>query len=205
MYVKQLPTQERLNELFNYDPATGILTWKVRKTMRKPVGSMAGGINGDGYTTVRIDNCAYLAHRLVWKMIHGQDPNVIDHVNRNRNDNRMDNLRNCTTADNAANRCMHSNNTSGYTGVSWKKDKQQWGSQITMHGRCIKLGNFDTAIEASELFQKASRLRDRLHSNAKMFTSLALNHGIYMLPIKYLSFKEDDLIKAMQEVFGGEE
>jgi len=173
--------------------------------MRKPIGSLAGGINSDGYTTIRIDNRAYLAHRLIWKMHHGTEPNVIDHINRNRNDNRIENLRNCTTSDNASNRSMHKNNTSGITGVSWKRDKKKWGAQITMHGRCIKLGNFDCPLMAALLFQRATRLRGRLHENSAMFTKVAKQHGIYMVPIKYLSFKEDELVDAIQAVFGGDE
>ena len=215
MYKTKLPTQDRLNELFTYDAHQGLLRWRVRKTMRKPIGSLAGGLNGSGYITVRIDNKAYLAHRLIWKMVTGEEPDVIDHISRERNDNRMSNLRNCTAADNAANRSMHSNNTSGFTGVSWDKEKKKWFAQVTMHKRAIPLGYFDCAREASAAFERAAEYRKHLHGQSRMFKRLAREEGIYMVPvsclqkdenntIKYLSFKEEGLVDAIDSVFGGE-
>jgi len=208
MYVKTLPKQERLKELFNYNPERGELTWRISKSFRRPAGQTAGGLNGCGYPTVRVNNKAYLAHRIIWKLVTGEEPDVIDHINRIRNDNRISNLRNCTTADNASNRGISKANSSGIKGVNWKKDKAKWHCQITMKGRAIHLGDYVCPLLAGLRFKVAEKVRKRLHEYERMFKKLAMEHGIYMIPahanntIKYLSFKEDDLIEAIQAVFG---
>jgi len=81
-----------------------------------------------------------------------------------------------------------------------------------MRKRSIPLGYFSTAIEASEAFQRARRMREQIHAELRMFKRLARDHGIYMVPasclnmdnntIKYLSFKEDGLLEAIDDVFG---
>jgi hypothetical protein len=97
-------THEYVRELFDYDYATGNLLWRVRKSPRNPVGSVAGHLHGTGYVKVRIDYKNYSAHRIVWLWHHGVWPTyMIDHINGDRADNRIENLRDVSQSINCRN------------------------------------------------------------------------------------------------------
>ena len=92
-------TQKRLKELLDYDPKTGIFTWKYANNNRK-AGSKAGYKAKDGYIAISIDSKRYLAHRLVWLFVYGHFPKYdIDHINRIRDDNRIENLQKAELSD----------------------------------------------------------------------------------------------------------
>lgn len=104
---KTLPSLEELQERFNYDPETGVLSWKVPTHPRIKPGDLAGCGNGKGYLKVKVGNSPYRVHRIIWKLAYGEDPPAnmeIDHVNRNRADNRLTNLRLVTPSENNFNR-----------------------------------------------------------------------------------------------------
>jgi hypothetical protein len=85
-------TQAQLQALFDYDPATGNLIRKTRTANSVRIGDVAGSKNVDGYIQISIDSKPYMAHRLVW-LWHGKElPQFIDHINRNKADNRIENL-----------------------------------------------------------------------------------------------------------------
>lgn len=152
-------TQERLKELLDYDPESGIFTWKKTrkgvftwKKTRKGVsaGSMAGRHTHSGYIIIKLDQKAYRAHRLAWLYVHGSFPEAeIDHINRCKDDNRIANLRAATRSENLQNRPKQSNNTSGAPGVSWHNQNQKWRAQITHLGRQIHIGYYNTLEEAA--------------------------------------------------------
>jgi hypothetical protein len=97
-------TAERLRELLHYDPDTGVFTWLRVKGRRVRVGALSGKANGGGYFQIGVDGRIYYAHRLAWLYVHGEWPVAsIDHVNCDRCDNRLANLRPATKAQNAAN------------------------------------------------------------------------------------------------------
>ena len=110
-------TQEKLKTLLNYNPETGIFTWKKRNQ------NISGTINNKGYVVIQINNKIYLAHRLAWLYMTGLWPkNDIDHFNQVRTDNRFFNLREATRKENCQNvHKPHPNNSSGYLGVYWNK------------------------------------------------------------------------------------
>ncbi len=113
-------TQERLKELLHYDPNTGHFRWKVSNAYTVIVGQIAGWNNGKSARRINIDMKPYLAHRLAWFYVYGEWPNQIDHINRNRMDNRICNLRNATNSQNQANMKAKSNNRLGIRGLSFK-------------------------------------------------------------------------------------
>jgi HNH endonuclease/AP2 domain len=159
----KVPTQQRLRELFDYDAETGALTWRHRPDMRSQwnvryAGKVAGSINADGYLVIKIDSRSYFAHRLVWVYLCGDVPDEIDLINGVKADTRIANLRLATSAQNAQNRRMSCSNTSGFKGVSWNKQTAKWRAQLGIGpGRNKHLGRFDTAEEASLVYQAAAR------------------------------------------------
>lgn len=144
---------ERMKELLDYDPETGIFTWKVsRGGIAK--GSVAGHVSArDGYVRINVDRNLNLAHRMAWAIVHGVWPErTLDHKNLSRSDNRLSNLREATLQQNNLNKGMVSYNTSGWKGVSWNANTQKWRAQIDSKGKHYHLGLFDDVREAAEAY-----------------------------------------------------
>jgi hypothetical protein len=138
-------TAERLREVLAYEPATGVFTWLVRTTNSVKVGDVAGCVNKGGYVHITIDGCCYLAHRLAWLYMSGEWPvDDLDHINGDRADNRICNLRDATESQNIANSRMQVNNKSGFKGVSWHKYARKWCACIGLNGKVKHLGYFDS-------------------------------------------------------------
>ena len=156
MKVKELPPVERLRELFTYDQEAGNLIWNVRTCGRVRVGQIAGYHNPNGYVGIRVDGIRYPAHRLIWKLVTGQEPpSMLDHIDLDKSNNRFNNLRPATTKQNAANRRLRSNNTSGFKGVY--SYGQRWRAKVKVNQQNIHLGIFDTPEEAHEAYCIAAR------------------------------------------------
>ena len=152
-------TAEQLRSILHYDPATGIFTWKVGCSSRVKVGYIAGSLDGDGYLRIRLQSRKYQAHRLAWLYVYGVWPkDQLDHINRNRSDNRISNLREVSHKQNHQNRSKPSNNTSGHPGVSWDKRDSKWRAQITHNQKKIHLGSFTTLEEAIAARKAAEKL-----------------------------------------------
>ena len=133
----QILTQQKLKELLDYNPNTGDFVWRVSLNSRSSINSTAGSCS-NGYRVIRINRKNYHAHRLAWLYTHGQFPqNQLDHINRIRNDNRIDNLREVTNAQNHQNRNLGSNNASGICGVNWHKRDKKWRAYIKLNGKEI--------------------------------------------------------------------
>lgn len=142
MAFKTLPSQQELRKLFKYSPETGQLFH--RKNMR-----VAGTIGMYGYVILTIKGSKYFAHRVIWKMLNGRDPDgYIDHINQNRSDNRIENLRIATRSDNAKNQKQHATNSSGVTGVQYWSSRNKWRAEIWHKGVKKYLGVFDNMAEA---------------------------------------------------------
>ena len=147
-------TQERVRELLDYDPKTGLLTWthRVLYRNRKSLkgGRLAGCKSTDGYIALGIDRKLYRAHRVIWLWYYGYLPeNQIDHINKNRSDNRLSNLREVSCQCNNRNSGNPCHNTSGVKGVTWKSNPKLWASQIQISGKSKHIGyykNFDDAV-----------------------------------------------------------
>ena len=152
-------TQARVRELLDYNPETGELRWKVLTSNRAKIGDVAGCSNTpDGYRRIGVDGKMYLAHRLAWLHTHGHFPDILDHVNCVRSDNRLTNLRPATIYQNNMNRPRNSNNSSGIKGVSFHKPSGKWRADIMVHGKNYHLGTFKTIEEATAARQGAAAL-----------------------------------------------
>lgn len=164
MSVKTLPSQAELNFILQYDENTGSFIWrnKVAKSNRISIGDNAGCVNDDGYIIIKICSIRYAAHRLAWKYHYGIDPiNFIDHINGNRKDNRISNLREASQFENARNRKKNSNNKSGFKGVYFIVSSSQWRAIATFNGKSVHIGCFNTAQEASNAYNQFSKLNHK--------------------------------------------
>ena len=141
-------TQARLHELFHYDGEK--LIWKVSTSNRIKVGRAAGSVNNNGYKTAQVDGQNYLAHRLIWLYCFGHLPRgQIDHINRIRDDNRIENLRDVSHTENMRNCKKQKNNKSGITGVRWHSASKKWAANIYIGNKEIHLGLFDCKWKAA--------------------------------------------------------
>lgn len=149
-------TQERLKEVYDYLPESGLFIRKVR-TFRHKAGEVAGTLLGEGYIQIGIDGKQYRAHRLAFFYMTGHWPTLeVDHINGSRSDNRWGNLREATRIQNCQNRGISRANTTGYKGVSWDSSSQRFRSAIRLNGKGKSLGSYKTAEEASQAYQKAA-------------------------------------------------
>lgn len=159
--MKAIPTFGRIRNLLNYDADTGVFTWReaAGRWGRIRAGTVAGGVNKiHGYREISIGGKLYKAHRLAWLYMTGEWPKEeIDHINRNRADNRFVNLREATTAQNLYNKNLYRSNTSGFVGVHWRKNCGKWQARIGVNGKRISLGHFDSPTEASNIYAEAKR------------------------------------------------
>ena len=152
-------TAEKLRSVLDYEPATGIFTWKVSTSRRVKVGDVAGCPDGGGYLRIKIQSRLYKAHRLAWLYTYGEWPeDQIDHINRNKTDNRIANLREVTNKQNGQNASKRSDNTSGHPGVGWHKQSAKWVAQIKHNQKLIHLGYFTTLEEAIAARKAAEKL-----------------------------------------------
>lgn len=135
------------NDYFYVDG--GVLRWKIKNHRSKP-GDAAGTILRNGYVQVKIKQKRYYAHRIVWMMHYGEIPVgfEIDHINHNRQDNRIENLRIVSRKQNRMNSSMYSNNSSGFNGVRWCNDRMKWIATIRANGKEKNLGRFDSFGDA---------------------------------------------------------
>ncbi|MCK9994539.1 MAG: hypothetical protein Dbin4_03059 [Alphaproteobacteria bacterium] len=148
--------RSRLKALLHYDPDTGAFTWRVKPNRRIRVGDVAGDLRPNGYRRIRIDGKPYAAHRLAWLYVYDRWPaNQLDHMNGVRDDNRWDNLREATNAENSQNRNINSNSTSGLMGVCWHKQRQKLRAEIQIAGRKKHLGLFTTPEDAHAAYLAA--------------------------------------------------
>ena len=155
---------------FDYDGVN--LIWKKRplshfraeKYMKgwnsKFSGKVAGTeSSGDGYIQVYVDNKPVKAHRIIWEIVNGNIPEcmVIDHINHDRKDNRIENLRLTMPIENSRNQTRRKTNTSGFNGVSFNKKCDKYESYMNVDGKKKLIGLFSSAIEASEARIAASQ------------------------------------------------
>lgn len=175
MKISVTPPKELLEEYLMYVPESGELFWK-----RRDVSQFEGGIqspehnaaiwNGrfagkpvnaplaTGHKTARIAGKTFLAHRLIWKMAYGADPNVIDHIDGDPSNNRLSNLRSVRQTENTRNGRLSKNSTSGYNGVTFDKRRNKWVAVIMVDRKKIHLGQFDILEDAVKARGDANRL-----------------------------------------------
>lgn len=159
-------TFEEASALWGYDPDTGLITWKVARGTRTKVGDIAGCVNkAHGYCCIVHLRRGYKAHRLAWLLFHGAWPQgVIDHINGDKTDNRIANLRDVdvrTNCENLRDPLKRAGRSSRYLGVTWNIGVLKWIAAIRVNRRLKHLGCFEVEEEAASAYIEAKR---RLHA-----------------------------------------
>lgn len=160
--------QESYLKLFEY--REGKIYWREDRGSQKCKGKMAGTLNNDGYSKVRVRELggSIGVHRVIYCMQHGYMPDFIDHINGIRDDNRIENLRAVTQAQNNLNCKTYTNNTSGIKNVSWFKNNKKWGVSVSVNNKRKFLGLFED-LELADLV--AIEARNKYHG-------AYANHGV---------------------------
>lgn len=149
-------TQENLKKVLHYSEASGEFRWRVASGTRAKPGDKAGFLKGvGGYWTLHIDGKHHKRSRLAWLYVYGTWPTEIDHINLDKSDDRINNLREVTRAQNQQNRALHKNNKTGYKGV--REIKKKWvASSYMAQIKGKYLGVYKTPEEAHLAYQKAA-------------------------------------------------
>jgi len=158
-------TQELLHTIFEYKD--GCLYWKINHKNAKK-GSEIKAKSSHGYKVVTVNGKQHKVHRIIWQMNYGNLPKLIDHIDGNKENNKLCNLRPASVQQNQCNRKLQSNNTSGVKNVVYDRFRDKWKVQIVSNGKLISIGRYDD-LEAAELV--AILAREKYHGNFA-------NHGI---------------------------
>ncbi|MFZ2540824.1 MAG: HNH endonuclease [Gallionella sp.] len=151
-------TIDRLKELLDYDHLTGDFLWKKKRNGGYSVGAIAGCKTLEGYWQLRIDNKSYKAHRVAWFFVYGIWPRILDHIDHDKLNNRIINLREVTTAENGQNQIeAQAGNKNGFLGVDYHKSSRKFRAHIMTNRKRKFLGSFLTAEEAHEAYIAAKR------------------------------------------------
>lgn len=159
-------TTEYLRARLHYNEKSGIFIWKIREVCKptdktwnkKFAGKETGYLRHNGYKVINLMGKEYSSSRLAWLYVHGVMPKKeIDHINGDRSDNRIENLREASRSENAINRGVQSNNTSGAKGVWKRKGMNSWVAEIGVRGKRVKLGSFRTREAAKNAYLLAAK------------------------------------------------
>jgi hypothetical protein len=166
--VPRVPLEKKsigqLKDLLDYNPSTGVVSWKVKRGKVKP-GMEAGAPDAHGYRQINVGGRVLKTHRVAWALHYGEWPaGNMDHINHDRQDNRLSNLRVVTTQENNKNRSAMGDNTSGHMGVGFHKQTGKWRAYIGVDGRQIYLGLFDS-LDLAVVERKRAEKKYGFHSN----------------------------------------
>lgn len=164
--------RKRANEYYEYNKDTGSFFYKERPASEfskhqyihhcKRIGKEAGSVNREGYVKIWVDKKIYSAHKIAWLIIHGEWVNYpefeIDHINGDRSDNRIENLRKVSKSGNQRNSGRRITNTSGVHGVHWCQRNKKWIARIWNGSRHVYLGQFNDLRESAIARQAAERV-----------------------------------------------
>lgn len=171
MAAKPLPPVGYLRQRLRYEPETGKLYWRPCPGRNASWNAQHAdreafvNVHCQGYRAGRLDYVAYFAHRVIWAMCYGEDPEgQIDHVDHDRMNNRLENLRVVSHQENHRNTSRKRNNTSGQNGVSWFAATSRWSAYIMVDGRKKHLGYFADKQDAIAA-RRAAEARYGFHAN----------------------------------------
>lgn len=142
------------SEMIEYDYENNSLIWKIKRANYKKKGDVAGSFcKKTGYVKVALNNKTYLAHRLIWFLHYKNWPkNQIDHINGNRTDNKIENLREVTARQNSQNQVKHRKGK--LVGANYFKSRNKWASEIVIKRKRKFLGYFSTEEDAHNAYMK---------------------------------------------------
>ena len=148
-----LSVKDYLN-LFEYSREKGELIWKSPPLRNSYlIGKNAGNLNEHGYVQIRLNRKNFLVHRIIWAIEKGFESAMIDHINGNRSDNRIENLKHSNPRLNSNNLKRHREGK--LVGATWVKSYNKWWSRIRIKGKEIHLGYFETEKQANEMYMAA--------------------------------------------------
>jgi hypothetical protein len=151
-----------ISSYFNYNPDTGIITWKIKRSNRKPIGSIAGVVDSNGYRRIKVTPKLYLAHRIAWLLYYKQWPDkIVDHINMNVDDNRICNLRIATNSQNMMNASKYKSNSTGFKGVHYRSREKRFVGQITINRQKFNTKYCKTPEEAHQELKKLRKLHHK--------------------------------------------
>lgn len=145
----EIISQDEARALFEY--RDGVLYWRQSINRSVPAGAIAGALRAEGYRQVSVRRRMYRAHRIIFLMHHGYLPPEVDHINEDKTDNRIANLRAATHQQNRNNTGKPATNTSGVKGVCWDKSCGKWKAQCKISGKNYSLGHFDSIEDAAKV------------------------------------------------------
>lgn len=151
-------SKQHLNKLFNYKD--GVLYWKVARSNRLKIGQKAGATATDKRERICINGKLLLTHRIIFAMHHDNWPKYVDHIDGNHANNKIENLRATTVAQNQWNSKLKHTNTSGIKGVSYDSKRNKWVAEIIANKKKMFLGRFNTIAEAEKTVKIA---RQQVH------------------------------------------
>lgn len=167
---KELPPQKYLQECFDYSLSTGHLAWKTRpiehfKDVRsfniwntRFAGTVVGARHQRGHLQVGLDKKLYKQHRIIWKLIYGEAPEQVDHIDNDPSNNAINNLRSATNLENNQNKTLTKLNTSGLKGAFYNKIISKYYTQLRVGGQRICKGYYDTAAEAHSEYCELAKM-----------------------------------------------
>ena len=185
MAKQPLPTVEQLRQLLRYDPETGELFWLPRgqewfEGLKRPAqqlancwnahwaGKLALRVNSTtGYCSGAVLSRPIQGHRVIWSMAHGvplDEVGLIDHIDGNKSNNRLSNLRMVSQQENCRNAKLYKSNTSGVPGVMWEESHKAWSAKINFGGRQRRIGRFKK-FEDAVAARKRAEAQHGYHPN----------------------------------------
>ena len=145
-------TQEYLHQWFNY--VDGNLYYKKSKSKIK-IGQKAGWLSSSGYYRIKIDGIDYSLHRVIFKYHYGHIPEVVDHIDGNKSNNKIENLRPATQSWNVICTNKRSNNTSGHKNISWHSQSKKWWVRVYVNGKRKSFGLYKNIEDAVKMAKQA--------------------------------------------------
>jgi hypothetical protein len=160
-----MPDLNFLKSILDYNPANGIFIWKQNRGRLAKAGQIAGTLwvnskrPDNKYYQIMINAKLYALHRLAYFFVTGVDPleKQVDHINGNTLDNRFDNLRIATSAQNSKNQKKRKTNKSGFKGVCWHKKGKKWYATIRANNKQIHLGGYNSKFYAALVYARAAK------------------------------------------------
>jgi hypothetical protein len=155
-------TIEDPNKYFQY--VDGTLYWKVKKSNCINIGDVAGSKDRDGYLLTRLNGKTYRNHRVIYAMHHGEWPELVDHIDGDILNNRIENLRKATASQNSQNRKINNNNTSGIKGVNFDKRTKSWKAMCMANGKRHLIGYFKELPDADKALREFRNINHGIFS-----------------------------------------